>query len=253
MEQFLINIEKYRVAILGTVLFHILIFVVSSFSQVQNVSRMPPQEIRIEIPLDDIEFDPAMQEILEQNEEVVPQENEKVANIASDANDSREKSYEDYSTNSEDLSEDAYESAKALEAAYFEEAAANNPANQIQAESHVQIKTKSDQIKVQDRTGGKSGSKSYAGKVMISFNLEGRKAHSLPNPGYTCENTGTVVVEIKVDESGAVKDAKYRALGSYNATECLINRAVQYAAKARFDFKKGGVQTGTIIYKFIGQ
>ncbi len=252
MEQFLINIEKYKVAILGTILFHILVFVISSFTSVQNVARMPPQEIKIEIPLDDIEFEPAMQEILEQDEEM-PQSNEAIANLASDANDTREKSYEDYSTNSKELSEDAYENAKALEAAYFEEAAANNPANQVQTESHVKIETKSSQIKVKDRTGGSNGTKAYAGKVMISFDLIGRKAHSLPNPGYTCENSGTVVVEIKVDESGHVKDAKYQPTGSYNASECLIARAVQYASKARFDFKKGGVQSGSITYKFIGQ
>ena len=57
MDQFLINLEKYKFAILGTVLFHILVFVVSGFTSVQHVTRLPPDEIKINLPLNDIEFE----------------------------------------------------------------------------------------------------------------------------------------------------------------------------------------------------
>jgi hypothetical protein len=253
VNQFLSNIEKYRFAILGTLLVHIVVIVASSFTQVQNVMRIPPQEISIEIPLEDIDFDPEIEDVIMPEKELMPVQN--LTNTASDANDIREKSFENYSTNKDEISEDVLEDAKALERQFFEEAAANNVANQTQQSSHVPIETKSQLIKTNaDNSSVKSGGdKAFAGEVMISFNLAGRKAFSLPNPGYTCNSSGTIVIEIKVGGDGRIKSTNFLNNVSIGATDCLIERAMRYAGKSRFNSASNSSQTGTITYKFMGQ
>ncbi len=254
MDQFLINIEKYRYAILGTILFHILIFVVSSFTSVQPVTKMPDEEIRMEIPLDDIEFEPEIEEILDLKKEPIPTEN--VSNLAADANDTRERDYENFSTNKDEIDQAVLDDAKELEAQFFKEAAANNPNHvNTQTQSNVDVETnatKKDKPKDNPTLSG-GADNAFAGEVMISYNLKGRKAYALPNPGYTCNSSGTIVIQIKVDNSGDVKDIKFLSNLSSGASECLVERASNYAKKARFDFKSGGVQTGTITYKFMAR
>ena len=223
---------------------------ISSFTSIQHVTRMPPQEVEMEIPLDDIEFEPEIEKILDLKKEAIP--TKEVSNIARDANDTRERSYENYSTNKTDIDEAVLQDAKALEAQLFEEAAANNK-NVSPSEPSIDItnKNKKTEDKPKNNTTG-GADNAFAGEVMIDYNLNGRKAYALPNPGYTCNTSGTIVVQIKVDGSGAVKDTKFLSNVSAGATECLIQRALRYAKKSRFDFKSGAsIQTGTITYKFI--
>lgn len=247
MDQFLDNIEKYKFAIIGTILVHITVFFLSLFSTVKNVGFMPPAEIAIEIPLDDIEFEPEIAEILDLDKEELPTQD--ISNLATDANDIRDKSYEDYSTNPENLSEEAMMSAKELEAKYFEEAAAKNDRTDIadNMEEHKLNEKKSDNENVTN-----DGKNAFAGEVMIKYDLAGRKSHSLHNPGYTCNRSGTVVIQIKVDKNGNVKDAVYIPGLSNGATECMISKSIRSAKKSRFDYKGSAtMQTGTITYKFI--
>ena len=189
-----------------------------------------------------------MEEILELNKEKTPKEN--ISNLISDENDLRDKSYEDFSTNMEDVSEESMMSAKELEAKFFEEAAANNDRSDV-AENMELHELK--EIKNQS-TGNSSGGSSFAGEVMISFNLKDRRASSLLNPGYTCNGSGTVVIQIKVDKSGAVKTVSYVQGSSKGATSCMIEKALKYAKKSRFDYHSDmALQTGTITYKFMGK
>ena len=129
MERFLDNIEKYKIAILGTILLHVLAFLVFAFSTVKEVALIPNIEVPVSIPVEDIEFEPEMAEILELNKEKMPDSH--TSNLISDENDSRDKSFEDYSPNEEEISEASMMSAKELEAKYFEEAAANNDRSDI--------------------------------------------------------------------------------------------------------------------------
>lgn len=247
MDQFLDKIEKYKFAIIGTIVIHMLVFFFSLFTTIKNVGFMPPPEIAVEIPLDDIEFEPEIAEILDLDKE--PQPAQDISNLAADANDNRDKSYDDYSTNAEDLSAESMMSAKELEAKYFEEAAANNDRTDVASnmEEHKLNETKSNNDNV--TTGGQNA---YAGEVMIKYNLKGRKSHSLHNPGYTCNSSGTVMIQIKVDKNGDVKDAVFMPSGSSGATECMIQKSIRSAKKSRFDYKAGAsMQAGTITYKFI--
>jgi len=251
MDKFLDYIEKFKFAIIATLVFHLAFFLWSNFVTVKDITRIPPPEVDIEIPLDDIEFDEEMMEMLELNKEPLPSQN--LANMAADANDTRDKSYDDFSTYEEDFSEQSQMTAEELEAQFFKEVA-----SEANSDKHTELENldkhelkKYDKSTKNTTSGGKNA---YAGEVMISYNLKGRKAYSLPNPGYTCNGSGVVVVQIKVDKSGSVKFADYSASQSNHATECMIERAIKYAKKSRFDYvSSAGMQTGTITYKFVGQ
>jgi len=136
----------------------------------------------------------------------------------------------------------------------------------------ARLKTEMDQRKQQPtKTGngnknpGKTEATStnqYSGDVMVEFKLEGRSAFEnnlwyVRNPGYTCGygSSGKVVVSIKVDKGGRVIDAHYDASKSNGANECMIEQAVRYAKKSRFNFKDSSPvqQSGVIIYKFVAQ
>jgi len=90
---------------------------------------------------------------------------------------------------------------------------------------------------------------------MVSFDLDNRKAHSLPRPGYTCNSSGTVVVNIKVDKSGEVKSADFNSALSSSADECMVEKAIRYAKKSRFNLNSNSpmLQSGTITYKFVSK
>lgn len=245
MDKMLDYIEKYKFAIFGTLFLHILVFFFSIFTTVKDVNRMVSPTISLEIPLDDIELeDTTIPEIDEEGNLILPGE---VSNIVSDVNDERDRSYEDYSTNSEAVQL----SAKELEAQYFKEAAENNDRSEFADEIEAHELNKTEDPKNNTTSGGANA---YSGEVMISYSLKGRKAYSLPNPGYTCNGSGVVVIQIKVDKSGKVKDTSYDTDASKRATTCMIERALLYAKKSRFDYKSSeSIQTGIITYKFMGK
>jgi hypothetical protein len=245
MDKLLDYIEKYKFAIFGTLFIHILVFFFSIFTTVKDVDRMISPVVSLEIPLDDVELEEdVIPELDEEGNPITPSE---VSSMASDANDERDKSYEDYSTNSEE----AKLSAKELEAQYFKEAAENNERSEFanEMEEHELKKTEEP---LKNTTSG--GANAYSGEVMISYNLKGRKSYSLPNPGYTCNGSGVVVIQIKVDKTGKVKDASYNSAASNRATTCMVERALKYAKKSRFDYKSSEtMQSGTVTYKFMGK
>jgi archaellum component FlaC len=257
VDSFLTYVEKYKFAILGTVLFHVVFFFYFNFKTIERPFKFPDPEVEIALPLEDVEFDP---EIMEQLEKLKDnQVSEEVYNLASDANDTREKSYENFST--QELDEQVENEARNLEQQYFNEWAAthdngesgdNGSSADIEMDNDKETKSQNDVDKSTINTGG---SKSFAGEVMVSYKLDNRKAHSLPKPGYTCNSTGTVVIDVKVDKSGSVKSATYNASLSRSASECMIDKAIRYAKKSRFNFSSSspGSQSGTITYKFVSK
>ncbi|MDV7188547.1 energy transducer TonB [Lutibacter sp. TH_r2] len=84
------------------------------------------------------------------------------------------------------------------------------------------------------------------------YQLGNRKPLSRPKPGYECNEEGLVVVEIEVDRSGNVINAKPGAKGSTNTAQCLLSQAKAAALKTRWqaDSKAPSKQIGTIKYRF---
>ncbi|HET8753704.1 MAG TPA: hypothetical protein VFM59_05020 [Salinimicrobium sp.] len=87
----------------------------------------------------------------------------------------------------------------------------------------------------------------------ISFSLVGRKAIDIPNPIYTCDTFGTVVVNITVNAEGAVVNTSINEAASTTTNECLTAKAREYAAGAIFSkMARRSSQIGTITYNFQG-
>ena len=85
----------------------------------------------------------------------------------------------------------------------------------------------------------------------ISFSLLGRTAVDIPNPIYTCDRGGKVVVNISVNAGGEVIDTSINKSASSTTNECLTNKAQEYASAARFSKLPGrNSQPGTITYYF---
>jgi antitoxin component HigA of HigAB toxin-antitoxin module len=87
-------------------------------------------------------------------------------------------------------------------------------------------------------------------RTRITYSLLDRRNYELPPPIYTCLEGGTVVINIKVDKLGYVTDAEFNDTSSNTSNGCLIENAIEYALKARFNSSSKVSQIGTITYLF---
>lgn len=85
----------------------------------------------------------------------------------------------------------------------------------------------------------------------ISYSLKGRTAIEIPNPIYTCDRSGKVVINITVDANGRVVGTSVNKGSSSTNNECLTDQAEEYAKLAYFTEMAGrDSQPGTITYNF---
>lgn len=100
----------------------------------------------------------------------------------------------------------------------------------------------------------KNESASANKKTTISYQLLDRKQLQLPNPVYTCDRGGKIVISIEVNALGKVVKATYNKSASTTTNGCLIESALHYANSSKFTTKAGkSSQLGTITYNFPGQ
>ena len=87
-----------------------------------------------------------------------------------------------------------------------------------------------------------------------SYRLVDRTALFFPNPVYTCDGFGKVVISIEVSATGKVTKANYNKRNSTTTNQCLIDKALEYAYLSRFNTAPSKPeQLGTITYNFPGQ
>lgn len=88
----------------------------------------------------------------------------------------------------------------------------------------------------------------------ISYYLPNRRSIYLPNPVYTCNGGGTIVINVNVNALGKVIKTDFNRRESTTQNGCLIESALKYAARARFNTAAAtDKQKGTISYNFPGQ
>ena len=94
----------------------------------------------------------------------------------------------------------------------------------------------------------------YSGPSVLTYELEGRKASSLPIPAYRCIGAGEVKVDIVVDKQGTVTGAKVDE-GSSSPDGCLRSFAIRAARRSKFSMSTTAPdrQQGYIIYQFVAQ
>ncbi|MFN5771897.1 energy transducer TonB, partial [Flavobacterium sp.] len=100
-------------------------------------------------------------------------------------------------------------------------------------------------------SGGGNGSGNGRGNGP-GYELAGRRALNKPQPAYTCNEEGTVVVQITVDKNGNVIDAKPGARGTTNSASCLASQAKIAALQTKWTASPDGAerQVGKITYNF---
>jgi TonB family protein len=103
---------------------------------------------------------------------------------------------------------------------------------------------------VDSKNRGEGGG--FGNQGNISYDLGGRGFQSLPKPNYDYQGEGKVVVEVSVDRSGKVTQARPGITGSTTLDDYLLKVAKEAALKARFETKADApvVQKGTITYIF---
>ncbi len=108
-----------------------------------------------------------------------------------------------------------------------------------------------------DKTDGKGekerkSENAFTGRSTITYFLEDRYNDKLPNPIYTCINGGKIHINIKVNQQGEVVDASYNKSKSETTDECLIETALEFAERSKFnsDYKSSEIQKGYITYDF---
>ena len=89
-----------------------------------------------------------------------------------------------------------------------------------------------------------------ARRTSVSYSLVERTNYRLPPPIYTCIEGGKVVINIHVDNNGNVVAAHFNEKSSGTSNGCLIDNAITYALKAKFNTSSKADQKGTITYSF---
>jgi len=108
----------------------------------------------------------------------------------------------------------------------------------------------------QGAPNGSNTSNKYEGNGLgnngYSYDLKGRNSLSIPKPNYNLQESGKVVVEIKVDKNGKVVNARPGMPGSTTSNSTLYEAARKAALKAIFnsDSNAPAYQKGTITYHF---
>lgn len=101
-------------------------------------------------------------------------------------------------------------------------------------------------------SGSGGGSGAGRGTGVGNYQLAGRKVLAKPQPRYTCNEQGTVAVEISVDQNGRVTSANPGVRGTTNSAKCLLDQARQAAMNTKFDSSDSAPekQVGKIVYNF---
>lgn len=260
MKRVINRTDRLILAFISAIAVYTFIFVYGELTSVKNTLPIEPFGPEAQVIIEDelLELTPENIQILDQSNSSEP-----LKNIARDVNDSRQKSYEDYSQNK--ASGDPAKSAKDYEQKLFEEAGGRKEREKIMKEMEARKSSKSNQS---NSTSSKSNETSqygkqnqYAGNVMVDFSVPGRTAFEgnnwyVRNPGYTCgRGSGTVYISISVNQSGSVSRATYEPSKSKNASACMIEQAEKYAKISRFNYSGNAPSqvTGYIIYQFVSQ
>jgi TonB family protein len=246
-------LDKYKFGIIAALVSYVGIFMYLTMDTYTEYFKIEPfhdgayvEEVEeIEMQLDNIQ---------------VPQDfSGDVRNMVNDVNDTRDRSYENYSENRRNAS-DVEQSVYDLEKQLYDEAGGDSEREKIrqQMENRKNQNTTSTTTDPNNSNATNTGDVAYKGKTMVDFYLKDRDPFQnnrwyIRNPGYTCQGSGTVRVNIKVNQNGNVTSATVAK--SSGASGCMIDKALKYAKMSRFAYseKAPNSQSGWIEYIFVAQ
>jgi hypothetical protein len=258
MTRFFDFLDKHKFGILAAIVTYIALFMyfqVQTYERSYAISAWDDKATLIKDEEKEIEIKP---ENIEQSVEI--KMNGEVKSISRDMNDKREKSMKNWDQNK--ISKEIEQKIKNEEQQYKKESGGDAKREQILRDLEETKKNNKSSTTTKNNTQVSGGNTSYAGNVMVDWELESRDPHQnnnwhVRNPGYTCGDrvNGVVYIKIKVDQSGKVSNATYVESNSSNATGCMIQQAKKYALMSRFSYSgsASNSQEGKIIYTFVGQ
>ncbi|MFD2563238.1 hypothetical protein [Aquimarina rubra] len=228
-------IEKHKALIITSMLMGIFVMTLYNINMVNK--KKEQSEILMEIP------EELMEELAKEEEIEPPVEEQERELIAS------KRTHDAFNEDFED-SEDFEQRIKSLtETAEATEETSNN--EQL-AEGQEAI---NEDITPEEVPEAKKEEKPITEEVnnrnsSVTFTLKGREKKDIPNPIYTCNGSGKVVVKIEVNQNGYVTDAKIDKKRSSTRNECLFDNALDYAQDALFSSSDLKEQKGYITYYF---
>jgi len=239
---FLIKIyRRYIYGVIGTLVFHILLFAAFLLAEVDIKGNVKEEPLYIEFP------DILPEEEVKVPEELVESENKSVNNLTNVA--SNRLSNENNTTSTEKFFDDDY-----LKEVNDAKNLVSNVNSQLAKEK---VKLEDIKMPVETTEGMDPDSIKniiYSGESNIVYYLENRYHLSLPIPVYLAQGGGKVIIEIIVDRSGKVTQAKPIS-GQRVSDEQIIMYATSAALRTLFnaDPDAPSPQKGTIHYNFIAQ
>jgi len=237
---FLVLLEKYQNAILGTLIVHILIFV---WLNIQNVSFyiiQPKEKVLATLDFTSPENNLNPKKIKENftDNEIV------VTNAASNYDKEKDMS----ASQRKALAEKVIEDVKEFEKKQFNDFGKDNP---------VKDNSPLENEKIKDNSISKTVNKSLkkTSNATAKYFCENRNMILQKIPSYLCNQTGTVRLTIKVNPKGEVTDCKVDNSETSTSNQCLIENAINYAKNWKFnqDFSRTQRQEGWIEFIYLSQ
>ncbi len=240
-------IRNNKVAVLATLVVHAFFMMGLVLYQVTKENPLKENEIFFDL----VEETLIPQEMLQQEDHSNGNENADLKNIAVNEGDNN-RSSDDYYKEFQDIvgqnkgrsvfQAENYDDKRWLIKDYSKE-------------SEYIYKEEQDKNPENQTVNNKQSNNTYAGKTIISYNLNGRKATKLPIPSYQCMGSGEVIVDIIVNQKGNVTSAVVRNFTTPTGEACLPEAATNAALRSRFsiDLKASQQHKGYITYKFVAQ
>lgn len=125
----------------------------------------------------------------------------------------------------------------------------------LQTEGTLALETKKEEVQaaINAREAARNKKKKSAYRQStVGYSLEGRQALKIPNPVYTCDARGIIVINITVNHQGAIIKKVFNKQASTSTNGCLIDQAMDYLSRAYFDTSSKLSQIGTVTYDFQG-
>lgn len=237
---FLVLLEKYQNAILGTLIVHILIFV---WLNIQNVSFyiiQPKEKV-----LATLDFTTPENNLIPKKSKENFTDNEiVVTNAASNYDQEKDMS----ASQKKALAEKVIEDVKEFEKKQFNDFGKDNP---------VKDNSPLENEKIKDNSISKTVNKSLkkTSNATAKYFCENRNMILQKIPSYLCNQTGTVRLTIKVNPKGEVTDCKVDNSETSTSNQCLIENAINYAKNWKFnqDFSSTQRQEGWIEFIYLSQ
>lgn len=232
--------------VMGTLVFHILLFSAFLLAEVDMKGNTQEEELLIEFP----------EELL--NEPELPEE-EQAEQQESKPNDPSSPLSETQSTRTNIASKQIMENEEFFDEEYTKELeAARQLSNDVNEQLSKETTDLDDiEMPVETTDGMEPDSINnviYTGESNIVYYLENRYHRSLPIPVYLAQGGGKVIVDIKVNRQGKVVGAEPRKNRSIRDEQIyLYARAAALRTLFNTDMQAPEIQSGTIHYTFIPQ